>query len=218
MNPEQKLQKLKDLLKLVDESISREEFVSSFKEVITFAKRAMAEANEKIDSRLAQVKDGAEGAKGEKGDKGDRGEKGERGATFIAMRGAKGEQGEKGEAGSPDTPAQIRDKLEVLKGDDRLDKSAIKGLEEIERMANRVQTPAKAYRVYLADLTSQCDGANMTFNVGGSHFGIIGVYGTQFPLIFRPGIDYTETRNGFTLTSQVSAPASGQTLTAQYLK
>lgn len=35
-----------------------------------------------------------------------------------------------GKDGSPDTPEQIRDKLKILKENDRLDKSAIKGLEE----------------------------------------------------------------------------------------
>lgn len=218
MTPEDKLEKLKALLKLVDESVTRKEFEDSFKEVIAFVKRASADLGSKIDAKLAQVKDGEQGPQGEKGEKGDKGEKGERGATFIAMRGKQGEQGIPGKDGSPDTPAQIRDKLEVLEGDDRLDKSAIKGLDEIEKAANRVQTPAKAYRIYLADCTSQCDGNNKTFTVGGTHFGIVGVYGTQFPLIYRPGIDYTETSRGFVLTAEVSAPAAGQTLTAQFLK
>lgn len=35
-----------------------------------------------------------------------------------------------GKDGSPDTPEQVRNKLEQLDGDDRLDKSAIKGLDE----------------------------------------------------------------------------------------
>lgn len=39
-----------------------------------------------------------------------------------------GKPGEKGKDGSPDTPVQVKDKLETLKGDDRLDASAIKNL------------------------------------------------------------------------------------------
>jgi len=39
-----------------------------------------------------------------------------------------GKPGEKGKDGSPDTPAQVKDKLESLKGDDRLDAKAIKNL------------------------------------------------------------------------------------------
>lgn len=39
-----------------------------------------------------------------------------------------GKPGEKGKDGSPDTPAQVKDKLESLEGDDRLDAKAIKNL------------------------------------------------------------------------------------------
>lgn len=39
-----------------------------------------------------------------------------------------GKPGEKGKDGSPDTPVQVKDKLESLKGDDRLDAKAIKNL------------------------------------------------------------------------------------------
>lgn len=39
-----------------------------------------------------------------------------------------GKDGEKGKDGSPDTPVQVREKLESLKGDERLDASAIKNL------------------------------------------------------------------------------------------
>lgn len=121
------------------------------------------------------------------------------------------------------TAEEERDRLETLTGNDRLDKSAIKGIEEIEKAiqtaaSTRVQTPAKSYQIRNKDCSSQCDGANKTFTVGGTHFGIIGVYGTQFPLIYRPIIDYTETATGFLLTSAVAAPESGQTLVAQFLK
>lgn len=39
-----------------------------------------------------------------------------------------GKPGEKGKDGSPDTPVQVKEKLETLKGDERLDASAIKNL------------------------------------------------------------------------------------------
>lgn len=39
-----------------------------------------------------------------------------------------GKQGEKGKDGSPDTPVQVKEKLESLRGDERLDASAIKNL------------------------------------------------------------------------------------------
>ena len=102
----------------------------------------------------------------------------------------------------------------------QFDISAIKGLDDELRNAKttRVQTPAKAYRIHTADITSQCNGVNKTFSVGGTHFGIISVSGTQFPLIYRPIIDYTETATGFQLTSAVAAPDTGQTVVATFLK
>jgi len=125
--------------------------------------------------------------------------------------------------GSPDMADDIRNKLELLQGDERLDASAIKGLKDYDKditelKARRVQTPAKAYMIHVKDVSSQCDGANKTFTVGGTHFGINGVFGTQHPIIYRPIIDYTITRTGIALTDAVAAPESGQSLVIQYLK
>lgn len=76
--------------------------------------------------------------KGDKGDKGDKGEDGKDGYTPIkgkdyfdgkdgeSIKGDKGDKGEDGKDGSSDKPIEIRDKLETLKGSQRLDVSAIK--------------------------------------------------------------------------------------------
>jgi len=85
---------------------------------------------------------GDKGDKGEMGDRGDKGEgggKGEKGSRgFQGIKGKdgkegkigkEGKQGVKGEDGSPDEPVIIRDKLESLDGDARLDAKAIKNLE-----------------------------------------------------------------------------------------
>jgi hypothetical protein len=66
------------------------------------------------------------------GKKGDKGEPGKQGDP--------GDKGEPGKDGSPDTAEQVRDKLETLKEEDRLDVSAIKGLEEFVK---RFKTKAK---------------------------------------------------------------------------
>ena len=47
-----KLQKMKDLLKLVDESISRKEFISSFKAVLDYVKQAESDLSKKIDTKI----------------------------------------------------------------------------------------------------------------------------------------------------------------------
>ena len=204
-----------------------EDVARLFKQLIDFVERLKTDLTAIIEARLASLKDGKDGRDGRVGAKGDKGDRGEMGPIGRSIFGGRGEAGKDGRDGSPDTPDEIRDKLETLEGENRLDRKAIKGLQELEKklderisgVANsRVQTPAKAYRVHVADLSSQCDGSNKTFTVGGSHFGIIGVYGTQFPLIYRPIIDYTETSRGFVLTSEVAGPDAGQTLTAQFLK
>lgn len=46
------------------------------------------------------------------------------------------ENGQDGKDGSPDTPVQLRDKLELLKDDERLDFSAIKGTEKLVTIEN----------------------------------------------------------------------------------
>lgn len=90
--------------------------------------------------------------KGEKGDKGDTGEKGEKGDKGdVGEKGAKGDKGDEGpqgipgvdgrdgldglngkdgKDGSPDTAEEIKKKLESLVKENRLDASAIKGLED----------------------------------------------------------------------------------------
>lgn len=78
------------------------------------------------------------------GEKGAPGEPGKDGYTprknvdyFDGKDGKDGESivgppGEPGKNGSPDAPEQIRDKLETLKGEERLDKKFIQGIEELE--------------------------------------------------------------------------------------
>ncbi len=98
--------------------------------------------------------------KGEKGEKGDQGDKGEQGESGIdgtdgkdglngtdgkngldGQNGIDGRDGEDGldgldgkdgKDGSPDTPTQIKDKLETLKGKKRLNISAIDGVETFQ--------------------------------------------------------------------------------------
>ncbi len=50
--------------------------------------------------------------------------------TFVAIVPKNGENGKPGKNGSPDTPYEVRDKLESLKNNERIDVSAIKGLDE----------------------------------------------------------------------------------------
>lgn len=163
---------------------------------------------------------GDKGDKGERGEKGDKGERGEDGSN--GEKGDKGDLGEKGADGSPDTPEQIREKLESLKDDERLDKSAIKGLEEeikklqliIESLPRGGGGRGKIPIVKVENLTSQVNGVLKTFALPRDTVRVLGVFGTQFPVIFDPSVDFTLTGNNLVLGASVSAPETGQTLFA----
>ena len=95
--------------------------------------------------------------RGKKGEKGERGEEGKDGQP--GPKGEKGDKGDKGDQGSPDTPEQIRDKLSKLKGDDRIDASAIRDLPELVR-----ELPA-------ISLFGGGGGGKIEITVGGVSFG-----------------------------------------------
>ncbi len=98
-----------------------------------------------------------------------------------------GKPGEKGKDGSPDTPVQVKDKLESLKGDERLDASAIKNLPK----------PA----------------ITLPFGGGGSYTGLAKVDATGTPGTLQEkivaGNNVTITKTGDTLVVAGSAGGSG---------
>jgi hypothetical protein len=239
------LQKLEELIKLIDSGVSKEDFTKSFENVIALVLKIekrnseavakleetyqnllnknqsdhfttlsdlkkqvdrvfvenrlteiVKELRDKLDARIALIKDGKDGRDG---------------ASI------KGDKGERGSSGSPDTPGQVRDKLETLQGDDRLDKSAIKGLEELLNKKTVVMGGGGRNRVFLYDATSQTNGDLKTFSIP-LNFGVIGVWSSSFPNALRPIVDYTEGNKTITLTSQLSAPKRGTTLIIQYIK
>jgi len=69
--------------------------------------------------------------------------------------------------------------------------------------------------VATSDLSSQCDGATKVFTVP-THTGYIGLLGTDFPIVYRPVIDFDTSGTTLTLTSEVPSPSSGATLIFQY--
>lgn len=144
---EKKLQKLDRLLELVDQDFTTPEDVSAAISAVT---DAFKQVDSRIEAKIEEVKkslDASNVASNEgisrlrealaslgedirreiaeisltPGDKGDKGEKGDKGDSI---------KGDKGDNGSPDTAEDIRNKLELLQGEERLDRSAIRGLEE----------------------------------------------------------------------------------------
>ena len=126
-----------------------------------------------------------------------------------------------------DGPDEIRNKLELLQGEERLDKSAIKGLEdEIRNLKDMIvnvgtnrgnSSGPNANAVQYADLSSQCNGVLKAFSVP-RHRKIIALHGSESPLIYRPTTDFTTSNVTLTLTSEVLAPATGQSLIFLYIK
>ena len=183
-------------------------------------------------------------AKGEKGDEGYPGEDGIdgkdglNGADGVNGRdgldglpgsdgndGVNGENGIDGKNGSPDTSEQIRNKLEELKNEDRLDKSAIKGLEELEKKIDdikiksnaRVIAGPSANAIQVADLTSQCNGTLKTFTIPTISTPLL-LVGMQSPFIYIPTTHYIIGNKNITLTGTVEAPQTGQGLFLLYKK
>lgn len=159
-------------------------------------------AIQRIDARIASVKDGEKGPKGDTG-----------------------KQGRPGNDGAPDTPQAIRDKLEELKGDNRLDASAIKGLEDrlkkIEKQGPVYVggSPGKgAVKAY--DLSASLDGVTKTFALP-AFWRVIMVQSSSFPTAFRQITDWTSDAAAMTITftsaiDETSTLAAGQTIIIIY--
>lgn len=116
----------------------------------------------------------------------------------------------------------FRDGLELLQDDERLDKSAIRGLdEEIERLEGKINTQATSKPMGMKKvpiikrhrLTDQVDGLTRSFKLPKDTVSVLGLWGTQFPVTFDDN-DWTVAGNVLTLTDEVGIPESGQTLIA----
>jgi hypothetical protein len=223
--PKNKLEQLKEVFEVVNKDFATYEDVARLFKSLMDAWRGL---EKKIDARLALITNGKDGKKGDRGPKGDRGEPG-RSVTgppgIPGLDGRDGKDGKDGKDGSPDTPEQVRDKLESLTDDERLDKTAIRGLKEemddVKKLASaggvRFFGGPNANAVQVADLSSQCDGVLKSFYVPKHRFALM-LVGTQFPVIYRPTVDFTTANNTLTLTDEVGAPDTGQTLTFLYVK
>lgn len=118
-----------------------------------------------------------------------------------------------------DTPQELRNKLESLNGNERIDITAIKGLDTYNEKSNysvnksvisfggRRGTVLRKY-----SLTSQCNGSTKIFSLPIDTREVLGVFGTQFPVQFDPSGDWTFEGRSLTLGASVAAPETGQTL------
>lgn len=125
-----------------------------------------------------------------------------------------------------DSPKELRDKLEALKGEERLDVAAIRGLEEkITELEKKITTGRggrlpvgpNANMVQYYDISSQCDGVLRTFNVP-KFRNVLLLVSTQYPNFFRPVTDFVVGNGTITLNDAISPPATGQSVIIIYVK
>ena len=120
----------------------------------------------------------------------------------------------------PSLGEKIRDGLELLQNEERLDMKAIKGLlETLEKLEKKKVVYGGGGGVVGRDLikeidiSSQLDGVTKTFNIQGV-WNIITVDLSSFPHALRKTMDYTWTSTSITFTDQIDAASSlavGQT-------
>ena len=124
------------------------------------------------------------------------------------------------------TAESIKQKLESLEGEKRLDVSAINGLITLIKRHGRGTTifgggGGGGDTVRAEDLSSQLDGSASTFTMPLAGRVLL-LIGTQFPILFRPTVDFTTSITGSNqttitlVTGQVASPQRGQTLVALY--
>lgn len=129
--------KVNSLLQTSMRLLFRQEFATVADAIKTSIQKLETEAIRRITEYRATIKDGKDGKPGRDGRDGAPGPQGPAGIDGRdGIDGLPGPQGAPGKDGSPDTPIQVRDKLETLKGSDRLRKDAIDGLDDIEKRLN----------------------------------------------------------------------------------
>lgn len=176
---------------------------------ILFAKSKIKEKIDRkileVDEKLATVRDGHDGRDGA--------------------------DGIDGKDGSPDTPEEIVDKLESLKGKERLDVSAIKGWKKVlKRFRKQVKGqvtyqqggPGGKFGGHMRDydLSDSLDGGvTRTFSLP-AFARIISVQLSSFPGILRKNTDFTVDGSNCTITFTSEIPdnslAAGQTCVILY--
>jgi len=180
-----------------------------------------------------------QGVKGDQGDKGEKGERGEQGArgelgitpvkgkdyftdvevddflkAVVPVRGihyTDGKDGKDGEDGSPDTAEQVRDKLQLLRGFERLDASAIKNLPKEFTKQERIMLHRGGVGFATERLTGQITGNTRIFTVPAhitTNNGML-VWSSQFPFLLFPTTHFTTSGLILTLTSVVDTPQRG---------
>lgn len=184
---------------------------SATKEAVSEAKRLIGEAIRKVEAKIPEMPDMS--------------------AMEEKMEGMHSMTMEEVAGDIPLLGEQVRDALELLDGDERLEIKAIKDLREELDELRELQSKGNtvfvggggggAGRIVKAhDLTSSLNGVLKTFALP-AFYRVISVHSSSFPFSFRPTTDYTTdgATMEITFTSEVNAAtalATGNTITIIY--
>ena len=178
-------------LNKLDEKV--EEKTGELENKIDIVKREIKAEMPNLDKVLESVR-GTQGPQGERGEKGDTiiGQEGKRGPQgLVGPRGPNGEEGEPGKDGKdgadgkdadpaavlpfveerlPMLGEKVRDALELLQGDERLDASAVKGLtDELKRLGGIIASTRTIIgggkQLRITEFSFDGDGSTTTFGI-----------------------------------------------------
>lgn len=122
-----------------------------------------------------------------------------------------------GKDGSPDTPKEIKEKLETLKGEARLDASAIKNLPRlIETKSKGGAKGGGGNKIRVENLSSQANGSTRTFTLVNRPTDTHVLLYSSFPSVFVATTDYSIAGTTLTLGSNINPPVAGQSLVLVY--
>jgi len=237
---EKKLEKISKMLELVNQDyVSSDEVVTIFKTLIENIQSFKTKIENEVRDKTISIENKVNNLKLKKGDKGDRGDDGK-----TPKKGIDYFDGEDGKNASeidiqkvtdqiendlPKLGERIRDGLELLKGNNRLDYTAIKGLEElIKELISKIKPTSyigglssgggRIVKSY--DLSGSLNGVSKTFTLP-SFWRVISILPSSYPNSLRETIDWTSNASAMsiTFTDEIEASttlASGQTLIVIY--
>lgn len=115
------------------------------------------------------------------------------------------------------TGRQIVQKVNELEiqSDLQIDASHIKNLPKMVREAAKRTIHRGGSQVNAYDLSASTDGITKTFTIPAFSLAVA-VFGSDFPVVYRPTVDWTASGTILTLTGEVPAPTSGATLIFLY--
>lgn len=224
-----KLKQLKEVLDIINKDYATTEDVAGFfKALLSAFSEARTALNKQITDKLATVRNGLDGRDGKNGKDGKDGAQGPEGRQGLAGESIIGPQGPAGKDGSPDMAEDIRNKLELLDGDERLKIEAIKDLREELDELKKLRTSiisggggnVGGNVVRLHDLSADLNGVLKTFALP-AFWRITLVTASSFPNALRPTVDYTVDAAAMTITftNEIDAAVTlttGQTVLVQY--